>query len=170
MNINYRRFGLGIGAALIALGLGAGLYAAQNQNTNPPPAPFMGRHMGRGGPMGPMGFLGPMRWAGRELGLTDAQKDQIRSILQSHRTELQAYGDRMRDARQALQAAIGADPIDDNAIRQASAGVAAVEADMAVARAHIRGEIWQVLTPDQQAKAKQLQAQFQARFKGRAKH
>jgi len=160
MTKSIRRFGLGVGAALIALGLGAGVYAS-TQNTDPPAPPFMGRHMGRGGPMGgPMGFLGPMRFLGRQLGITDAQRDQMKTIMQSHRTELQALGQRARDARQALQAAVTADTVDDNAIRQASAGVAAVEADMAVARAHIHAEIWQVLTPDQQAKAKALQAQF----------
>lgn len=154
-----RRYGLGIGAALVALGLGAALYASQNQNTDPPARPFIGRHMG-GRAMGPMGFLGPMGRLGRELGVTDAQRDQIKAVLQSHADELKALGERARDARQALRAAMTADAPDDNAIRQASAGVAAVEADRAVAQAHIRAEVWQLLTPDQQAKARQLEAQL----------
>ncbi len=165
MTQKVRRFGLGVGAALIAVGLGAGVYAAQSQNTDPPPAPFMGRHMR--GPMGPMGFLGPMGRLGRQLGITDAQRDQIKAIVQSHRGELKALGDRARQAHQALEAAATADTLDDNAIRQASSGVAAVQADMAVSRAHIRAEIWQILTPDQQAKAKQLRTQFEQRMQQR---
>ncbi|MGE5243799.1 MAG: Spy/CpxP family protein refolding chaperone [Betaproteobacteria bacterium] len=165
MTRKLRRFGLGLGAAILALGVGAGVYASQNQNTDPSGRPFMGRHMR--GPMGPMGFLGPMRRIGRQLGITDAQRDQIKSIVQSHGDELKALRDRELGAHQTLRTAITADTLDDNAIRQASAGVAAVDADLAVARAHIRSEIWQVLTPDQQAKAKQLQAQFAERMKGR---
>ena len=41
------------------------------------------------GPGGPMGML-PM--LGRQLGLTDAQKDQIKAIADSHKDEWKALG------------------------------------------------------------------------------
>ncbi len=160
-----RHIALGVAAAIIALGLGAAVFASP-QNTNPGPGPFMGR-MGPGmGPMG-MGPFGRMRMLADKLGLSDAQKQQIRTILQSHRDEWKGLADRARQAHQKLNAAVTADQIDDTAIRQAATDLGSVEADMAVSRAHVRAEVFQVLTPDQQAQAKQLQADMQQKMQQR---
>lgn len=155
-----KRLGLGIGAGLLAL-VSAGVYASA-QNTNGGPRPFSGR-MGPGGPGGP-GRGGPMMLL-RGLDLTDAQKDQVKSLMQSHAEERKALGDRARAAHQALQAAITADSLDEALIRQRSADVAAVDADMAVAEARTHAEVWQILTPEQKAKAKEFQAKAQERMK-----
>jgi protein CpxP len=79
---------------------------------------------------------------------------------------MKALGDRAMAARQALQAAITAETFDETTIRSRSTEVAAVEADMAVARARIRAEVLQVLTPEQQAQLKQMEAQMQQRAAG----
>jgi periplasmic protein CpxP/Spy len=162
-----KRLGLGIGAGVLALSVGAAVYASA-QNTNAGPRPFSGR-MGPGGPGGPgrggaMGPGGPMMLL-RGLDLTDAQKDQVKSIMQSHADERKALGDRARTAHQALQAAITADSVDEALIRQRSADVAAVDADIAVAEARVHAEIWQILTPEQKTKAKEFQAKAQERMK-----
>jgi len=160
MSERMRRFGLGIGAALVAFGMGAGVLTA-TQNTSGQQPPFsggrMGQPMGRGGAgrMGPMGLIGPLV---ARLGLTEAQNDQVKSILQSHADEFAAIRTREAAAHQALDAAITADTLDDATIRQKSADVAAIDADAAVLGAHVRAEVFQILTPDQQAKAKQLMA------------
>jgi protein CpxP len=156
-----KRLGLGIGAGLLALGVSAGVYASA-QNTNGGPRPFSGR-MGPGGPGGP-GRGGPMMLL-RGLDLTDTQRDQVKSITQSHADERKALADRARTAHQALQAAITAESVDEALIRQRSADVAAVEADMAVAEARTHAEVWQILTSEQKAKAKELQARAQERMK-----
>jgi len=155
-----KRLGLGISAGLLAL-VSAGVYASA-QNTNGGPRPFSGR-MGPGGPGGP-GRGGPMMLL-RGLDLTDAQKDQVKSLMQSHAEERKALGDRARAAHQALQAAITADSVDEALIRQRSADVAAVDADMAVAEARTHAEVWQILTPEQKARAKEFQARAQERMK-----
>jgi|SRR5207237_1043397 len=157
MTNTVRRLGLGVGALVIALGMGAAA-CASIQNT----APAAGSFPGRQGRMG--GGLGPLRMIAARLGLTDAQKSQIKTIMQSHGEEWKDLAARAATARKALHDAVTADAIDDNAIRQASAGVAAVEADAAVARAHARAEVFQVLTPEQQAQARQMQARMQQRF------
>ncbi len=169
MTTRFRRIGLGIGAAVVAVGLAVAVGVSAQQNTTPAPGPFPGPGgPGMRGPMmrGPMMMepFGQLRMLERQLDLTDAQKDQVRTILQSRRTEWKALADRRFAAQQALVAAETADTLDDATIREQSAGVAAVEADMAVARAHARAEIFQVLTPDQRAKAKELQSQMQQRF------
>jgi protein CpxP len=163
-----QRIAIAVGAVLLAVGAtGAGLYAAA-QNTNQGPPAFMHGRMGgpgRGGPMG--GPLGLLPMFGRELNLTDAQKDQIKSIVESHRDEWKALGDRERAARQALEQAITSGTVDEGLIRQRSAEAAAVQADLAVARARTHAEVFQILTPEQKAKAQELQTQREERAKQR---
>jgi periplasmic protein CpxP/Spy len=165
IDMTTKRILLGVGASLVALGLSAGLYASA-RNTSQGPPPFSGRGMGPGGrgPGGPMGML-PM--LGRELGITDAQKEQIKNIAQSHRDEWKALADRARAAHGALNESVTSGTVDEALIRQRSAAVAAVEADMAVARARTHAEVFQLLTPDQQAKARELRTQMQERMKQR---
>jgi len=160
MTATVKHIVLGTASVLVALGAGAGVFVhAQDQNTNPPARPFMGRGDGPGGrfggPGGPMGIL-PM--LGRELNLTDAQRDQVKTIAQSHASEWQALAERERTTRTALNAVVTADTIDEAAIRQKSSEVAAVDADMAVARAHAHAEVMQILTADQKAQLKAMQS------------
>jgi len=105
-----------------------------------------------------MSFLGPVAMMASQLGLTDAQKDQLKSIAQSHAEEWKALLTREQQARQAQQRAVNAAQFDELTIRQRSADLAAIEADIAVARARARGELLQVLTTDQQAKLQEMQA------------
>jgi Spy/CpxP family protein refolding chaperone len=166
-------------ATAIALGVAAGVWASA-QNTNQKPRSFSGRDMGPGGrggmlgPGGPGGPLAMLRMLGPQLDLTDAQKEQIKNIADSHRDEWKALGDRERLAHEALTTAIMADTIDEALIRSKSAELGVVQADVAVASARARAEVWQILTPDQQAKAKSLQEDFSARRRsfprGRGQH
>ena len=141
----------------------------------PPPGggPALGR-MGPGGPGrgfgagGPFGMLGELGRGLRQLDLSDAQREQLRGVMAAHRAEFQALGDRMRTAHEALDDAITADSIDESAIRARSADLAAVQADGAVLRAKVHQEIYSLLTAEQQAKAKELKAQAEARMKERA--
>jgi protein CpxP len=153
--------GLAVAAALVGF-LAVGATSAQQSAGQPQGGTVMGRGgmmgrcgmMGRGARGGPMGgarlFLG-------QLGLSDDQRAQVKSILAGHQADFQALQTKMRPARQALQNAI-MNGADEATIRQAAAGVAAAQADGAVLRAHVHAQVFAVLTPDQQAKAKQLQA------------
>lgn len=112
--------------------------------------------MGPGGPGGSGGPLGMLLGrAAERLGLTDAQKDQIKSIAEAHKNEMQALMTNVATARRALGAAELSGQTDD-AIRQLAGAVGAAETEMAVARAHVMAEVMQVLTPDQQAQLKQM--------------
>ena len=164
-----KRLALGVATGVLVLGVGAGVYATA-QNTNQDPRPFSrdggpgGRGGRMGGPGGPMGML-PM--LARELNITDAQKAQIKTIADSHRDEWKALGDRARTAHEALQHAVTADTVDEGLIRQRSAEVAAVEADMNVARARTHAEVFQLLTPEQKTQAKTLQSTAGERMRER---
>ena len=99
----------------------------------------------------------------QRLNLTEAQRGQVKSVLDSHRDEMKALADRGFDARKALQAAVTAEQFDESTVRARSAEVAAVDADMAVMQARVHGELWRMLTPEQQKEARTLQAQMEQR-------
>src|SRR6185436_5517860 len=160
MTATVKRMTLGFGAGLMALTAAAGVFVqAQDQTTPPQPREHRGRggpgepggpgrFGGAGGPMGMLPMLGP------EIGLTDAQRDQIKTIVESHRADWRALGERARTAHLALNDAVTASPINEALIRQKSSEVAAVEADMAVARAHAYADVAQILTPEQKERVK----------------
>jgi periplasmic protein CpxP/Spy len=143
----------------------------------PPQSGSTTRRMGPGGPSGfgfgrgpggPFGMLGELGRGLRQLELTDAQREQLRGVMQSHQAEFREIGDRLRTAYQALDATVTADAVDESAIRARSADVAAIQADAAVLRAKVHQEIFSLLTAEQQAKAKELKAQAETRMKERA--
>jgi Spy/CpxP family protein refolding chaperone len=106
-----------------------------------------------------MGTLGPIM----RLDLSDAQRDQLKGMLDAHREETKAVADRVRSSREALQAAVTADSFDEGTIRARSADLASVEADMAVAQARLRTAVLQILTPEQRTQLTAFQAQMKER-------
>ena len=131
-------------AGLVAVTAGS-IWAAQRQA-----GPRMGMRMG-------MGMVPGLSLS--QLGITNPQRKQIQDVVQRHRTDIQPLMQRARIARAGLRTAETTDPIDDNAIRAKAAEVAAIEGDTAVARAHLQAEVFQVLTPNQQEKVRERQAQ-----------
>jgi Spy/CpxP family protein refolding chaperone len=98
-----------------------------------------------------------------QLNLSDDQRQEIRSIMDQHRTERQTVMQRLREARRAQADAVQAVPADEAAIRARSAEVAKAETDAALLRAKVHTAIFNVLTPDQQAKAKELREEHRQR-------
>ena len=161
MTATVKRMTLGFGAGLIALTAVAGVFVqAQDQNQDPQAQAHGQRGRGPGGPDGPGRFGGPggpmgiLPMLGRDLGLTEAQRDQVKAIAESHKADWRALADRARDAHMALNEAVTTAPVDEALIRQKSSEVAAVDADMAVARARAHAEVFQILTPEQKEKVK----------------
>jgi Spy/CpxP family protein refolding chaperone len=122
---------------------------------------------GRGGPGGPMrGPGGPLGFPIQALDLSEAQRQQVREILDANQEALRPLHERAFAAHQALEAAIMADAVDEATIRARSAEVAAVEADVAVARAGLVSKVFQILTPEQKARARAMQQEAAARRPG----
>ncbi len=120
--------------------------------------PHHGRRMGPG--------LGLMHGL-RTLDLTDAQREQIRGIMQNHREEIRGVATEVRTARRALHGASAAESVDQGRIEEASRNLAAAIAKGATLRAQIRNEVFQVLTPEQQQKAKELRERLDKRIEER---
>jgi len=98
------------------------------------------------------------------LNLTDAQREQVRTILQGHREEGQALMQRGHTALESLRKATEG-TVDDGAASQQGQALGAVIAEAAVLRARVRGEIMAILTPEQQAEAAKIQADRELRMK-----
>jgi Spy/CpxP family protein refolding chaperone len=92
----------------------------------------------------------------RTLGLSTDQKTQIKSILRSHATEIEAQMTAGVAARHALHDAIKTQPVDEAAIRARAAEAGVVHANGAVLFAKIRAEVLPILTSDQQQKLQGL--------------
>jgi Spy/CpxP family protein refolding chaperone len=101
--------------------------------------------------------LPPLNVLAVALELTDAQQEQIRSILSGHRDAMRQNGERMRSAHQAVEAAVRAPEVNEGAIRSAVASLSQVQADAAVLRAQVRHEVYAQFSAEQRTKAEQLE-------------
>jgi len=110
-----------------------------------------------------------LRLAIHKLDLTEAQRAQVQEILQRHREETRAAVRRTMAARRTVGDAATATPVDEAAIRAAAQAFGESEAELALLRARVRAEVWDVLTPDQRAKAEQMRTEYRERAQRRAR-
>jgi Spy/CpxP family protein refolding chaperone len=122
-------------------------------------APQGGRGPGRG-----PAFDGALPML-RDLNLTDAQREQIRTITQAQRT-----GDTPRrnlmDLERQLQAALLADSPDQQKIEELKTSIASASAAALAARVELQSRIAQVLTPEQRAQAREALSKAPAGRRG----
>ena len=100
----------------------------------------------------------------RELGLTDQQKSQVKALFASNRAQNKPLFSAMMTSKQQLRALVRSGA-DETAVRAQAAKVAASEADLAVKRAQATRQFLALLTPDQLAKLRAMQAKREMRFK-----
>ena len=166
----------GVKAAAAAMLLTMGLVAtadAQPKRGGRGPGAGFGRGFGQGfgGPGGQFGPLGGLLALNPELplqalDLSDAQRDQVRTIMQSHRDEGRAIATRARTALDAIHAATSGTVDEAGATQQAQALGAAI-GEAAILRARVRTEVFAILTAEQQAKVSSLQQARQKRAEER---
>ena len=137
-----------VAAGLVAaLAGGAAIAVAQSPQGGGPGIGGPGRGGMRGGPRG---FGGPMGDLGlRGIDLTDAQREQLRTIMESHKQEFEAVRTKLREAHQGLATATNAQTVDEAAIRARSTALATALADDAILRAKVRVEVNGILTAEQ---------------------
>jgi Spy/CpxP family protein refolding chaperone len=116
----------------------------------------------RGGPGGFGGFGGPGGPGGlplQALNLSEAQQDQIKQLMQQHRQQNQNVGEQLRTAMEAQRKAVETMPVDEGLIRSTTQALVEAQTEMAIQQARLQSEIFALLTPDQQAQARKLQAE-----------
>ena len=98
----------------------------------------------------------------RGLNLTDAQREQIRSITEAQRSADNPRRNLM-DLERQLQAALLADAPDHQKIEELKTSIASASAAALAARIDVQSRIAQVLTPEQRAQAREALAKAPAR-------
>ena len=153
---------------LVAAGLVAALAGGTTlgfaQGRGGPGAPGMRGPDGHGpGMPGPRGRGPRLDFGLRGVELTDAQREQVRSIMESHRTEFETVGRALGDAHRAFGEATRAESVDESTIRTRASAVASAMADEAILRSKVRSEVHALLTPEQQQQLKDREAAMQKR-------
>ena len=90
----------------------------------------------------------------RDLNLTDAQREQIRSITQAQRGDASSPQSKLADLNKQLHLAILADTPDTQKIEELKTSIAAVSAEELTSRIDVQTRIAQVLTPEQREQAR----------------
>jgi periplasmic protein CpxP/Spy len=134
---------------LVAL-VGTGVAMAQGPRSGGP---------GGRGPRGGFGLGLPLR----ELQLTDAQQQQIRDIRSRHEPQIREAASRLDTAREAQRKAVEGIPANEAQITALTQDLVQAEVEVAIQASRLNTEVWSVLTAEQQAKAKELRAQRDAR-------
>ena len=115
----------------------------------------MGGGMGPGGKMamGPGGMMKGPGFLARGLDLTDAQKEQAKTIFQTARQNAQAIQQQLKPLEQNLQEAIKANNV--AGIQTAIGAMVPLRTQLAVIHATAAAQFYQLLTPEQKAKLDQ---------------
>jgi Spy/CpxP family protein refolding chaperone len=128
-------------------GFGQGQGQGQGQRMGGP-----GRGRGPGGPGGPMAVLPGLN----QVDLTDAQREQVRGIMEQERQSGDP-GEKVREAEQALHAAVLADTPNPQAIDAAKGALNAAHVAELDHRVELMQKIVQILTPAQRQELAQWQ-------------
>lgn len=146
--------------AAMAVLLGTAIAKSQiADDAPPPPARHMHGGFGMHHPM--MGFFA------RELNLTDTQKAQMKSIMQKERPTLKPLFQQSHQVDLQLRQYVEGN-YDEAKVRALAAQKAQVETEMTVQTTRIHNEMYQLLTSDQQARLKEIEARHEARMQQHA--
>ena len=141
--------------AAVAVLLGSVIAKSQTAADAPPPPPM--HHHGMHGHMMRAGFFP------RALDLTDDQKTQMKAIVEKERPTMKPLFQQERQLDQQLrQYSEGA--YDDAKVRALAAQKSQLEVELTVAHTRMHSQMYQLLTPDQQSKLKEIEANHQARM------
>lgn len=88
----------------------------------------------------------------KQLGLSDAQAQQVKQIIDSKTDKMSAARTAMMMSREGLRKASQASPVDEAAIRSAAQALGAAEGDNALLQAQMHAQIVQVLNDEQKQK------------------
>ncbi|MFM8518422.1 MAG: Spy/CpxP family protein refolding chaperone [Nevskiaceae bacterium] len=135
--------------------------------------------MGPLGPMGPMGPMGAMRGAGiielsgadprmlqrlaDDLQLTPPQRGKITEHVATHGPEMRRIAREMAEQSRALRELNPADGKFNSSVNEAAKRMGELSTQLVRQGGELRAKVWQVLTPEQRAKADARQQQMKER-------
>jgi len=146
--------------AALAVLLGTAIVKSQTTADAPPPRPLHGYGHGFGMEGHRLGFFA------KALNLTDDQKTQMKAVMQKERPTMKPLFQQSHQIDlQLRQYAQGT--YDEAKVRALAAQKAQVEVELTVQKTRIHNQLFQLLTADQQAKMKDMQARHEARMQAR---
>ena len=112
------------------------------------------------------GMFGDHMWSHmtRDLNLTDAQQAQAKDILAKSKPAMQASFQQMHQAHQAMSQLVTSGNFDENKAREIATQQSQSMIEMEVQHAKTMAELFQILTPDQKAKAIQTMKEHEQRM------
>jgi protein CpxP len=113
-------------------------------------------HMGQGEKMRGLDSQEMIEHISRELNLTDAQKDQVKTILESQRATEEERHAKLEDLHKQLEAATANGQFDEAQVRTLASQQAQLMTDQMVDHMRMRSKIYSLLTAEQRAKADQM--------------
>jgi len=137
-------------AAALAVVLGAVISKAQSTDTAPPP-PMHGHEMGMGMEGHGMGFFA------KYLDLTDAQRTQMKAVMHKEHATMRPLMQQVHQMDEQLRQYVEGS-YDETKVQALVSQQAQTLVQMKVQETRIHNELYQMLTPDQQAKMKEFEA------------
>jgi protein CpxP len=131
-------------AGIAALVIGATIFALAQGH------PGMGERMRGGGPQDMVEHMS------RELNLTDAQKEQVKTILEAQRATEEERHSKLDDIRKQIDAASANGQFDEAQVRPLANQQAQLLADGMVDHLRMHSKIYGLLTAEQRTKADQM--------------
>jgi Spy/CpxP family protein refolding chaperone len=98
-----------------------------------------------------------------QLGLSDAQKAQIKQIRENHKDNVKPLIQELRAKKQELRQSFEGDVYNETLAAQKISEMSGVKARLIGERFKMKKEILAVLTPEQKTKLDQIKEQFKAR-------
>jgi Spy/CpxP family protein refolding chaperone len=143
--------------AALAVVLGSAIARSQTTADAPPAPPTHAHHHGYGMEFHRMGFFA------KGLNLTDDQTAQMKAVMQKERPTMKPLFQQSHQIElQLRQYSEGS--FDEAKVRTLATQKAQNEVELTVAMTRLHNELFQVLTPDQQAKKKEMEAAHEERM------
>ena len=99
-----------------------------------------------------------------QLQLSDTQKSEIHDIFSNNRDTIRPLIQQLREKQAALRQSSEGN-FDEAAVRAQAQDIASIQAQLIVARAHIRNQVLGVLTDEQKAHLSELRAERMQQFR-----
>lgn len=116
------------------------------------------------------GHRGGFERLAKKLNLTDAQKEQVKQIRETSKAKVQPLKENMKSIHQQMETATADGQFDEAQVQALATQQANIMAQMIVEKERTKSQMFAILTPEQQAQAKQLKEQMKEKFKGKFQH